>query len=321
MNRWLTVLALLATSAASSRFERVDRVLAEVPVPGDTLRAVAGIIRDRTSHAEPESSVVSLRILNRRGACLYSDSFFVNKGPEGALYAAVATDAWAIQWSGGSAFKLRDEAVNPVMRARFGPNYHCRYLAVRGDTVVPIMPWCKLCGDLLPGATILHGVDLGWFKVAVPLRLRFDLPMGGIEVAPERDSSAGGLAVLRTNGTRIHWWPEDPESPNAHMYPTDTLRRAFLYRAAIGADGDSITVTPASKVQFGAAYAECAPWANLGERCPDDIKVDLKRLEFSLNGRHGFLDERGLRMLGVFDPGSELHFRGPGYWDPSREWP
>ena len=63
------------------------------------------------------------------------------------------------------------------------------------------------------------------------------------------------------------------------------------------------------------------PWANLGERCPDDIKVDLKRLEFSLNGRHGFLDERGLRMLGVFDPGSELHFRGPGYWDPSREWP
>lgn len=321
MNSWLAILSMLLVPSAQPRFERVDRVLAEVPVMGDTLRAVVGILRDRTRDASPDSSVESLRILNRRGACLYSDTFYVHKGSNGPLYAQVAVAAWAIRWSNGWAFRFRDEAVNPALRARFGPDYHCRYLAVRGDSVVPIMPWCRLCGDLRPGDLVLHGVDLGWFKVALPLKLRFDLPQGGIEVAGRRDPMAGGLAVLETNGARIHWWPEAPEGPNAHLYPSDSLRRVFVYRAAVGDDGDSIAVSPASVVRFGLAYAECAQWANLGSRCPDDIRVDLKRLEFIVNGRRGFLDQQGLRMLGVHNPGSELHFWGPGYWDSTKEWP
>lgn len=312
---------MLAASIAGPRFERIDRVLAEIPVQGDTLRAVAGVIRDRANHASPDSSVESLRILNRRGACLYSDTFYVRKGPDGPLYAQVAVDAWRNRWSHGWAFKLRDESVNQVLRARFGPDYHCRYVVVRGDSVVPVTPWCQLCGDLNPGDLVLHGVDLGWFRVALPLRIRFDSPQGGIEVVPTRDPKAGGLAVLQINSARIHWWPEDPLGPNAHLYPSDSVRRVFVYRAAIGQEGDSVTVTPASTVRFGRAWAECAQWADLGPRCPDDIDVDLKRLEFTANGRRGFLDQQGLRMLGVDNPGSELHFRGPGYWDSTKAWP
>ncbi len=321
MNWFLAVLSMSVLAGAEPRFERIDRVLAEIPVPGDTLRAVVGIIRDRTTHAFPDSSVESLRILNRRGACLYSDTFYVHKRPDDPLYAQVAVDAWAVRWSNGWAFRFRDEAVNPTLRARFGPDYHCRYVAVRGDGVVPIMPWCRLCGDLRPDGVVLHGVDLGWFKVAVPLKPRFDLTRGGIEVAPVRDSSSGGLAVLETHGALIHWWPEDPMGPNAHLYPTDSLRRVFVYCAAAGEDGDSISVSPSSVVRFGRAYAECSNWVDLGYHCPDDIQVVLRRLEFTLDGRRGFLDPKGLKMLGLLDRGKELHFRGPGYWDPASEWP
>lgn len=180
----LGLLGLVSAEPTKSRFERVDRVLAEIPVRGDTLRAVVGVLRDRTSHVWPDSSVESLRIVNRHGTYLYEDTFYVHKGRQGPLYAQVLVEAWPIQSSAGWAFKFRDEAVDTLMRVRFGPRYHCRYLAVRADSVVPITPWCRLCSPMLPGDVVLHSVQLPWFKARVPLKLRFDLARGGIEVPP-----------------------------------------------------------------------------------------------------------------------------------------
>lgn len=251
MRLFVLALALLVAADAGPRFVRVDHVLAEMPTRGDTLRVVAGIICDRFNGAVIDSSVESVRIVNRHGAYLYSDTFYVRKGAKGSLYAQVAVEAWPVWWTGGVGFKLRDEAVNPSLRRRFGPSYHCRYLAVRGDSVVPVIPWCSLCGELLSGDRVMHPVSFGSFHVELPLRVRFDLPGGGLEVVPPRDQAAGGLAILEAKGARIHWWPEDPLSPNAHLYPADSVRRAFLYRSVAGAKGDSITVTPTLVLQLG----------------------------------------------------------------------
>ena len=312
LNAVLCAVVLIAAVAESSkRLERVDRVLAVQVTAHDTLRVVVGIIRD-SSRDWPDSSVESVRIVNRRGAYLYSDTFFVRNGADGPLYAHVGVDAWPVKWTGGVGFRLRDENQSPRFREHFGPDYHCRFFAVRGDTLVSIVPWCALCGELLSGDRIIHRVSLSRFVVDIPLRVRFDLPTGGLELAPIRDPAADNLAVLETTGACLHWGPEDPSGPKAHLYPSEPLRRAFLYRSAIGSDGDSISVTQKSVVRFGRAYVECAKWAGLGDHCPDDLKIEFKRLEFTADGRHGFLDEAGMQSLGSCNPGAELHFRGPG---------
>jgi hypothetical protein len=240
----------------------------------------------------------------------------VSNGPAAVLNAGVVVEAWPMRWAGGRGFKLRDEPVDPRPRERFGPEYECRYLAVHGKTVVPITPWCALCNELQSGDELVYEVPLGWFSARLPLRVRFDLPQGGLQISARRDPAAEGQAVLEAEGGYIHWWAEDRDSPNFDLYPTDSVRRTFLYRSALGEVGDSISVTPSSIVTFGRVYAKCPKWVDPARLCPDGIDVEFKRVEFDVGGRWGYLDARGLELLGVVNPAREIHFRGPGHWRP-----
>jgi hypothetical protein len=285
MHALLSALVLLMAYGGSWRFQRIDRVLAEVPAGGDTLRVVAGIIRDRFTTSWPDSSVESIRIVNRQEAYQYSDTFFVHKGPEGPLYAQVVVGAWPVKWSRGYGLKLRDEAVHPELGADY-VDEHCRYFALRGERLVPVTPWCSLCGDMLSGDRVMHSVGFGWCYVLVPLRIRFDLARGGLEVVPVRSAGSGGLAELEVGG--VEAW-------------VDTASRAFLYRRVTGEAGDSVSVTPDSEVKVVRVYAECAGWGDLGNYCPDDIRIDVRRLEVIVDGKHGFVEERDFPALGLYE--------------------
>ena len=109
MHAIVVALALLLGNGTEPRFDRVDRVLAALPVGHDEFRVVATIVRDHVSHAWPDSSVETLRIINRRGECLYSESYNVSNGPAAVLNAGVVVEAWPMRWAGGRGFKLRDE--------------------------------------------------------------------------------------------------------------------------------------------------------------------------------------------------------------------
>jgi hypothetical protein len=220
--------------------------------------------------------------VDRHGTYQYSDTFYVHKGVDGPLYAQVVVSACPLKWSGGRGLKLTDGGVEaPTVDDEFYVNEHCRYFALRGNRLVPVTQWCSLCDTMVGGDRIAYPVSFGWCSVLVPMRVRFDLPQGGLEVDPERSAAWGGLAKMKVR--EVEAW-------------VDTAARVFLHRAVTGEAGDSISVTLDSEIDVLQAYGKCATAGD-----PDDIRVDVKRVEVVVDGKHGFVDERDFRALGFYE--------------------
>jgi hypothetical protein len=288
VNRILVILTagIALGAAAVPQLVCTDRLLAEFPVGGDTLRVIATVVHESPGDGWPDSSLAVIRIMNGRGGVPFSDSMPPARDESGRLLEEIDVAATPFAFESGEGLRLWRTDLPSA------PSYggDCRYFALRGRRLVPVTPWCGVCGDLLPGDRVLAREWMSWFRVLVPVRIYFEREKGGMEAVPERDEGSG-LAVLDIEGVgSLERWYEE----------ADTALLIRLYRGPVGDAGDSVTVTPASTVRFGRVYAG-GVW--IGADGSSGVEVVIRRLEVTIDGRRGYVETRDFPALGLRQAG------------------
>lgn len=112
------------------------------------------------------------------------------------------------------------------------------------------------------------------------------------------DSSAFAVRILSGGGT-VQYADSlavlafcEGDGPERRCFDADTTAQVALYRAPAGGLADTVTVTPSSRVDFGKVYAVIREGA-----------VEIKRLEVTVDGRHGYVEERHFMGLGLHPAG------------------
>ncbi len=274
----LAILALLAGAGPAKVPSRSDMVLALIPAQGDTLRVIATLLHGPSLAGSPDSSVDVIRIVDRRGETVYSDSMLTSVTADGVLEEEVSVDAERISFEGRTGLTLYQCGL-PAIEGACG---QCRHFVLRGQRLVPVTPWSNVCELTAAEVWTMH------FTVRVPVRIRFDRAEGGVDLRPTRDPTTG-LAVL----------DHDQMGTPDRYYGADTTFRVRLFRGSEGDAVDSVTVTPSSRVVIGRVYGEVGWWESALPGKQGAVTLEIKRLQVTVNGRRGFVEEGDFEGLGL----------------------
>ena len=274
----------------TERLHRVERVLAEVPAKGDTLRLVATVLRGRIGDPCYET-IESLRVDGRSGQPYAEGMPSASIAKDGALETGVGVTAASMAWGKVRGLVLHRTYVHSGFVEDQRADW--RYLALRGRRLVAISPWCDAHGQALPGFRLMGVKPFGWFDALIPTRLHVGRHHEGLALVPEKDR-ASGLALLPIAISEMA--ERDSAGPASPI---------LLYRGPTAPESDTVLVSGATPVQFGKAYAEVGladgtrAW---GDRPPwhvAETRVALRRLEVVVGGRRGFVEERDFQALGL----------------------
>jgi len=243
-------------------------------------------------------TVESLRMVDGHGGVQYADSLSLSLSRTGEIESENDITVERIQWSDGPGLRLEWEG-SPSDPSDPGT---CRYFARRGARLVAVTPWCSACRGPEAGDVVVSKTWEDWFSVEVPARVRLDRPEGGLELVPETDPAHDHLAVLRIFDvdTLPHQFYGEYGRP---LEGADDQLRVRLFQAPTGAASASVTITPSSRVRLGRLYAGVGlvPWE--GGAQGQSIQVTIVRLEVTIDGRHGYVEEGDFFAVGLQQAG------------------
>jgi hypothetical protein len=123
----------------------------------------------------------------------------------------------------------------------------------------------------------------GSFDVVLPVVPRFERPNGGFEPSLlEWDSD---LVVLDIHA---HGKPSPYEQAEVH-----------LFRSPVSDQYDTILITPSTDITLARGWFGTTG-SCLGCLENDDFSIDIVRLEVTIDGRKGFLEQTDFDELGLF---------------------
>lgn len=294
--------AVLACAAASglagvgpaAAEHRSDRVLYRLVSGRDTVRVIAGMLCTAGDPGwGPDScfeTTETIRAVDGLGQVTYADTLPPGFDDDRRLTARVAAEATPVGWSTGRGVmvSLSHTPSDPL----WSDVDACRYFALRKGRLVPVTPWCTACRGDGPGDLVYAEWWAGWFPIRVPARVRLDRPSGGLEFVPERDPRGSGLAVL-----------DIPRLSDLELaFDTYGEFRVRLFRTTYGEGSDVVVVTPRSSIRIGRVFAEIGPAAvepGYGPVPVLSLPVTVRRLEVTIHGMHGYLEEADFPHIGL----------------------
>lgn len=282
--------AVVAPSASDARaiqvtpepFRRSESLLASIPFKSDTLRVIGTKLHDDVA-PRFDSTLCEVRVVDQAGTELYRESLLDCDYPGDTLEEEITLATMAFPFAGGLGIDLYLDA-SPSIASYPGD---CRYLLIQTridsdeprPVVRPVSAWCWVFRD---HDRFEYLIDEGWFSALIPVEPRFDRPNGGFEPAGlERDSD---LAVLQI---QAYGKPSPHKQTQVRLFSTPVIDQY-----------DSVLITPLTDITLGRG------WFRTTGSClacleNDDFSMDIVRLEVTIDGRKGFVEETDFGKLGL----------------------